>query len=95
MPPVLRTQKHGVEEWNSLKKVRIELERLRLICERIIRREKLKVMIKIWVNGAEGQKLEGQSDLFSAKIAETVDAGAKQSVVVPNPSNCCSNLSSQ
>lgn len=36
------TQKHGVEEWNSLKKVRVELERLRLICERIIRREKLK-----------------------------------------------------
>ncbi|CAI9267265.1 unnamed protein product [Lactuca saligna] len=23
MPPVLRTQKHGVEEWNSLKKVRV------------------------------------------------------------------------
>ncbi|MFS7938661.1 putative chromatin regulator PHD family [Helianthus anomalus] len=36
------TQKHGAEEWNSLKKVRVELERLRLICERIIRREKLK-----------------------------------------------------
>ncbi|XP_071702488.1 uncharacterized protein [Rutidosis leptorrhynchoides] len=36
------TQKHGVEEWNSMKKVRVELERLRLICERIIRREKLK-----------------------------------------------------
>ncbi|XP_076916098.1 uncharacterized protein LOC143575683 [Bidens hawaiensis] len=36
------TQKHGTEEWNSLKKVRVELERLRLICERIIKREKLK-----------------------------------------------------
>ncbi|XP_076952117.1 uncharacterized protein LOC143625748 isoform X2 [Bidens hawaiensis] len=36
------TQKYGVEEWNSLKKVRVELERLRLICERIIRREKLR-----------------------------------------------------
>ncbi|XP_076940582.1 uncharacterized protein LOC143609825 isoform X1 [Bidens hawaiensis] len=36
------TQKHGSEEWNSLKKVRVELERLRLICERIIKREKLK-----------------------------------------------------
>lgn len=36
------TQKHSVEEWNSLKKVRVELERLRLICERIIKREKLK-----------------------------------------------------
>lgn len=36
------TLKHGVEEWNSLKKVRVELERLRLICERVIKREKLK-----------------------------------------------------
>ncbi|KAK1407658.1 hypothetical protein QVD17_39279 [Tagetes erecta] len=36
------SQKHGAEDWNSLKKVRVELERLRLICERIIRREKLK-----------------------------------------------------
>ncbi|CAI9271156.1 unnamed protein product [Lactuca saligna] len=53
------------------------------------------VMIKIWVDGVEGQKLEGQSATFSAKIAETADGGAKHSVVVPNPSNCCSNLSSQ
>ncbi|KAL8482041.1 hypothetical protein ACS0TY_028261 [Phlomoides rotata] len=36
------TQKHGVEEFKSLKQVRVELERLRLLCERIIRREKLK-----------------------------------------------------
>ncbi|KAL3641330.1 hypothetical protein CASFOL_016298 [Castilleja foliolosa] len=36
------TQKHGIEEFNSLKQVRVELERLRLLCERIIKREKLK-----------------------------------------------------
>ncbi|KAL1533687.1 hypothetical protein AAHA92_33540 [Salvia divinorum] len=36
------TQKHGVEEFKSLKQVRVELERLRLLCERIIKREKLK-----------------------------------------------------
>lgn len=36
------TQGHGVEELKSLKKIRVELERLRLLCERIIRREKLK-----------------------------------------------------
>ncbi|CAK9168146.1 unnamed protein product [Ilex paraguariensis] len=35
-------QKHGVEELKSLKQVRVELERLRLLCERIIKREKLK-----------------------------------------------------
>lgn len=36
------TQKHGVEEFKSLKQVRVELERLRLLCERIIKREKVK-----------------------------------------------------
>ncbi|PSS00393.1 Protein Jade-1 like [Actinidia chinensis var. chinensis] len=36
------TQGHGVEELKSLKQIRVELERLRLLCERIIRREKLK-----------------------------------------------------
>ncbi|KAL4578556.1 hypothetical protein LXL04_014680 [Taraxacum kok-saghyz] len=53
------------------------------------------VMIKIWVNGVEGKKLEGQSATFSAKIPETANGLAKQSVIIPNPSNCCSNLSSQ
>ncbi|KAL3513580.1 hypothetical protein ACH5RR_026297 [Cinchona calisaya] len=36
------TQKHGSEELKNLKQVRVELERLRLLCERIIKREKLK-----------------------------------------------------
>ncbi|XP_058217291.1 uncharacterized protein LOC131328357 isoform X2 [Rhododendron vialii] len=36
------TQGHGVEELKSLKKIRVELERLRLLCERIIKREKVK-----------------------------------------------------
>ncbi|KAI3460615.1 hypothetical protein Pfo_017278 [Paulownia fortunei] len=36
------TQRHGIEEFKSLKQVRVELERLRLLCERIIKREKLK-----------------------------------------------------
>lgn len=36
------TQKHGIEELKSLKPVRVELEKLRLLCERIIKREKLK-----------------------------------------------------
>ncbi|EPS72069.1 hypothetical protein M569_02683, partial [Genlisea aurea] len=36
------TQKSGVEELRSLKQVRVELERLRLLCERIVKREKLK-----------------------------------------------------
>ncbi|KAL3638770.1 hypothetical protein CASFOL_016677 [Castilleja foliolosa] len=35
-------QKYGIEEFKSLKQVRVELERLRLLCERIIKREKLK-----------------------------------------------------
>ncbi|XP_073136412.1 uncharacterized protein [Henckelia pumila] len=36
------TQRYGVEELKSLKQIRVELERLRLLCERIIKREKLK-----------------------------------------------------
>ncbi|XP_043712200.1 uncharacterized protein LOC122660988 isoform X2 [Telopea speciosissima] len=36
------TQQHGAEELKSIKQIRVELEKLRLLCERIIRREKLK-----------------------------------------------------
>ncbi|KAM7259821.1 hypothetical protein ACFE04_015562 [Oxalis oulophora] len=36
------TQKHGTEELKTMKQVRVELERLRLLCERIVKREKLK-----------------------------------------------------
>ncbi|XP_038715589.1 uncharacterized protein LOC120009189 isoform X2 [Tripterygium wilfordii] len=36
------TKKHGLEELRSIKQIRVELERLRLICERISRREKIK-----------------------------------------------------
>ncbi|XP_039023104.1 uncharacterized protein LOC120155675 [Hibiscus syriacus] len=35
-------QKHGIEELKNMKQNRVELERLRLLCERIIKREKLK-----------------------------------------------------
>ncbi|XP_058754200.1 uncharacterized protein LOC131627372 isoform X2 [Vicia villosa] len=36
------TPKHGVEELKSIKQIRVELERLRLLCERIVKREKIK-----------------------------------------------------
>lgn len=36
------TQKAGIEELKNIKQIRVELERLRLLCERIIKREKLK-----------------------------------------------------
>ncbi|XP_061350490.1 uncharacterized protein LOC133295665 isoform X2 [Gastrolobium bilobum] len=36
------TQKHGIEELKSIKQIRVELERLRLLCERIVKREKIK-----------------------------------------------------
>ncbi|KAL9394423.1 hypothetical protein Peur_013708 [Populus x canadensis] len=36
------TQKHGEEEIKSMRQVRGQLERLRLLCERIVRREKIK-----------------------------------------------------
>ncbi|KAM0971666.1 hypothetical protein FF1_019575 [Malus domestica] len=36
------TQKHGTEELENLRKIRVELERVRLLCERIVKREKVK-----------------------------------------------------
>ncbi|KAI3710417.1 hypothetical protein L2E82_40197 [Cichorium intybus] len=42
------------------------------------------VMIRIWVNGVEGQKLEGQSATFSAKIPETSNGLTKQSIIQLN-----------
>ncbi|XP_043704138.1 uncharacterized protein LOC122654214 isoform X2 [Telopea speciosissima] len=39
------TQHHGAEELKSIKQIRVELEKLRLLCERIIRREKLKFFL--------------------------------------------------
>lgn len=53
------------------------------------------VKIKIWVDGVEGQTLEGQSATFSAKIPKTANDLVKQSAILANPSNCCSNLSSE
>ncbi|KAK7353135.1 hypothetical protein VNO80_18575 [Phaseolus coccineus] len=35
-------QKHGIEELKSIRQIRVELERLRLLCERIVKREKIK-----------------------------------------------------
>ncbi|XP_076885304.1 signal peptide peptidase-like 3 [Bidens hawaiensis] len=53
------------------------------------------VMIKIWVDGVQGQTLEGLSATFSAKIPKTDNELVKQSVKLTNPINCCSNLSSE
>ncbi|KAG6707308.1 hypothetical protein I3843_06G023500 [Carya illinoinensis] len=39
---MVETHEHGIEEFKRIKQIRVELERLRLICERIIRREKKK-----------------------------------------------------
>ncbi|CAL0319377.1 unnamed protein product [Lupinus luteus] len=36
------TQKHGIGEFKRMKQIRVELERLRLLCERIVKREKIK-----------------------------------------------------
>uniref|UniRef100_A0A0D9VLI5 PHD-type domain-containing protein n=1 Tax=Leersia perrieri TaxID=77586 RepID=A0A0D9VLI5_9ORYZ len=35
-------QQYGPEEFNNMKRMRVELEKLRLLCERIIKREKVK-----------------------------------------------------
>uniref|UniRef100_A0A0A9AKN5 Uncharacterized protein n=1 Tax=Arundo donax TaxID=35708 RepID=A0A0A9AKN5_ARUDO len=38
-------QQYGPEELKSMKRMRVELEKLRLLCERIIKREKVKVCL--------------------------------------------------
>ncbi|KAI4388057.1 hypothetical protein MLD38_000427 [Melastoma candidum] len=38
----VESQKYGIEEQKSVKQMRVELEKLRLLCERIVKREKVK-----------------------------------------------------
>ncbi|OWM88465.1 hypothetical protein CDL15_Pgr003877 [Punica granatum] len=38
----VESQRYGAEELKSIKQIRVELERLRLLCERIVKREKVK-----------------------------------------------------
>ncbi|CAH1416762.1 unnamed protein product [Lactuca virosa] len=78
------TQKHGVEEWNSLKKVRVELERLRLICERIIRREKLKRELVICSHNM--LHWNGESICSSSSSCTISPRGVCTSFVSPNVS---------
>ncbi|KAF9601388.1 hypothetical protein IFM89_019241 [Coptis chinensis] len=40
----VESQQHGPEELKAVKQIRVELERVRLLCERIIKREKVKVV---------------------------------------------------
>ncbi|CAA2933856.1 histone-lysine n-methyltransferase atx1 [Olea europaea subsp. europaea] len=44
-------QRCGLEEFKGLKQIRVELERLRLLCERIVRREKLKRELALCSHG--------------------------------------------
>ncbi|CAA3029739.1 histone-lysine n-methyltransferase atx1 [Olea europaea subsp. europaea] len=44
-------QRYGVEEFKGLKQIRVELERLRLLCERIVKREKLKRELALCSHG--------------------------------------------
>ncbi|KAL2467526.1 PHD finger family protein [Forsythia ovata] len=45
------TQRFGVEDFKGLKQIRVELERLRLLCERIVKREKLKRELALCSHG--------------------------------------------
>lgn len=48
--------KHGVDELKSMKQIRVELERLRLLCERIVKREKMKKELILCSHGILASK---------------------------------------
>ncbi|GBG76563.1 hypothetical protein CBR_g22311 [Chara braunii] len=61
----------GPEDMAVLKKIRVEFERLRLICERVVRREKLK-----------REMLQCRADVYAAQLAVAVEQGASNPVVM-------------
>ncbi|XP_074368427.1 signal peptide peptidase-like 3 isoform X2 [Apium graveolens] len=53
------------------------------------------VIIKIWVNGIEGKNIEGLGALFGGILPIHEKEGIRLPAVIPQPVECCSNLSSK
>ncbi|XP_042482084.1 signal peptide peptidase-like 2 [Macadamia integrifolia] len=53
------------------------------------------VLVKSWVDGSEGETIEGLSANFGAFVPSLEDNAIKLPVVFANPLNCCSNSSSK
>ncbi|KAJ4967823.1 hypothetical protein NE237_014524 [Protea cynaroides] len=53
------------------------------------------VLVKSWVDGSEGETLEGLSAKFGAFVATQEDKALKLPAAFANPLNCCSSFSSK
>lgn len=55
----------------------------------------MQVIIKIWVNGIEGKNIEGLGALFGGILSTHETEGIRLPAMIPQPVDCCSNLSSK
>ena len=55
----------------------------------------IQVIIRIWVNGTEGENIQGLGALFGVTLPVHEKEGIRLPAIVPQPVDCCSNLSSE
>ncbi|XP_017225879.1 signal peptide peptidase-like 2 isoform X2 [Daucus carota subsp. sativus] len=53
------------------------------------------VIIRIWVNGTEGENIQGLGALFGGTLPVHEKEGIRLPAIIPQPVDCCSNLSSE
>ncbi|KAL7618938.1 hypothetical protein Lser_V15G04533 [Lactuca serriola] len=58
--------------------MQVELERLLLICERIIRHEKLKVAAKILQDAAHGKNYKSDQNTGARRLCDAIVLGGKR-----------------
>ncbi|XP_020588273.1 uncharacterized protein LOC110030069 [Phalaenopsis equestris] len=78
---------HGAEELKNIKQVRVDLEKLRLLCERIIRREKLKRELVVCSHGILASRRDCVA--FSAMVRSSYASGISSesaTTSIDNPS---------
>lgn len=49
----------------------------------------------MWVNGVEGKNIEGLGALFGGTLPIKEKEGIRLPAMIPQPVDCCSNLSSK
>lgn len=78
---------HGAEELKNIKQVRVDLEKVRLLCERIIRREKLKRDLVVCSHGILASRRDCVA--FSAMVRSSFTPGISSesaTTSIDNPS---------
>ncbi|KAK8941180.1 hypothetical protein KSP39_PZI010222 [Platanthera zijinensis] len=78
---------HGADELRSIKQVRVDLEKLRLLCERVIKREKLKRDVVVYSHGILASRRDCVA--FSAMVHSSLTPGISSesaTTSIDNPS---------